>query len=256
MSRRRTRDRVIRRSTTAAAILRLSASVALGLIALLLLGTPAARAAPGEDPAPVPFVFPSGPPDGPLDGTDRIFLEKVRQAGLWEIPAAQQAQQKGVSQRVKEVGRLIAADHVVLDDDVRRVAARLGVTLPSEATAEQRQWLGELSAKSGEAFDAAFAQRLRFAHGAVYSAIAQVRAGTRNDLMRAFAKHTEVFVNRHMTLLESTGKVDYDQLPEAVVSRGNLRAADQKQPLLLVAVLAVAGVIGAAGVTRALRGTP
>jgi putative membrane protein len=231
---------------------RLFALAGLGIVFALLISATPAQAAPGDDPAPAPFLIPNDT-SGPLMESDKVFLEKVRQAGLWEIPAGQMAAQKGANPRTKEVGRLIAADHATLDDDVRKVAAKLGVPLPNEVTAQQQLWIDELTRKTGESFDDAFAQNLRYAHGAVYSAIAQTRASTRNALMRAFAKQCEIFVHRHMSLLESTGDVRYDALPPPVVAIGNLRAAEKKQPLFLAALLAVAGAIGVASVTRALR---
>ena len=100
-----------------------------------------------------------------------------------------------------------------------------------------------------------FAMRLHFAHGLVYQAIADVRAHSRNAMMRAFAKQCEIFVNRHMALLETTGEVNFDDLPKPVVPKGNLRASDnRKKPLTLIALFAVTGAIGIAGVARALRG--
>jgi putative membrane protein len=207
-----------------------------------------------NDPAPAPFVLPANPSTGDMTEADRIFLEKVRQAGLWEMPAGQMAEEKGTTETVRTVGRLIAADHAVLDDDVRRVSKVFGVPLPDSPTPEQQLWLDEMKSRSGDRFDATFAQRLRYAHGAVYSAIAQVRASSRNALMRAFAKQCEIFVHRHMSLLEATGDVTYDDLPLPVVARGNLRQAQPDQPLLLIALFAVTGALGVAGVARALRG--
>jgi putative membrane protein len=237
-------------------MIRLFAALAVGFLGALLTGlapSPAV-AGPGDDPPPSPLVLPSTAISTKIDDADRVFLEKVRQAGLWEIPAGRWAEQKGVSARVKEVGKLIANDHVVLDSDVRAVAARLGVPLPNDPTPQQQSFLAELKAASGPQFDDVFANRLRYAHGAVYAAIAQERAGTRNELMRAFAKQCEIFVHRHMVLLESTGDVKYNNLPPAVVARGNLRQLQKKQPLMLAGLLVVAGAIGVAGVTRVIRG--
>jgi predicted outer membrane protein len=137
----------------------------------------------------------------------------VRQAGLWEIPTGQQAQELASSQRVKEVGLMLAADHTKLDEQVRAVAAKLRVRLPSTPTTDQQGWMAELSQLSGEEYDRVFADRLRAAHGKVFSVVALVRAGTKNDEIRAFAQVAIDAVMKHMTLLESTGKVDYAALP-------------------------------------------
>lgn len=152
---------------------------------------------------------------GPLGPADRDLLVKVRQAGLWEGPAGQQAQQRGSSARVREVGRLIAAEHADLDAQVREASARLGVALPNQPTDQQQGWIGEIASQPVSDFDRTFVQRLRAAHGKVLPIIAQVRAGTRNELVRRFATTSAEFVTRHHEYLESTTLVDYSALPEA-----------------------------------------
>ncbi len=152
---------------------------------------------------------------GPLGPADRDFLVKVRQAGLWEIPVGQWAQVRADSQRVKEVGAHLVEDHKKLDAAVRQLAARLAVPLPDRASPEQQQWMAQLATETGPAFDRDFAKLLRAAHGKVFSLVANVRAGTRNTEIRKFAGTAVTVVMRHMTLLESTGLVDYDELPEA-----------------------------------------
>jgi predicted outer membrane protein len=152
-------------------------------------------------------------PSGPLGPADRDLLVKVRLAGLWEAPAGRLAQDHAQSGRVKEVGEHLEHDHVALDEQVRAVAAKLGVPLPEVPGAEQQGWLTELTGKYGADFDATFANRLRAAHGKVFAAIATVRAGTRNDTVREFATTANSVVMKHMTLLESTGLVDYPALP-------------------------------------------
>lgn len=151
---------------------------------------------------------------GPLGPADRDFLVKVRQAGLWEIPAGQWAQERADSARVKDVGAHLVEDHTKLDTAVRRVAARLDVPLPDRPSPDQQRWLAQLASETGPAFDRDFAGLLRAAHGKVFSVVADVRAGTRNSEIRKFAQQAVMVVMRHMTLLESTGLVDYGELPE------------------------------------------
>ncbi|WP_225262705.1 DUF4142 domain-containing protein [Nonomuraea cavernae] len=153
-------------------------------------------------------------PSGPLGPADHDLLVKVRQAGLWEIPVGRWTAERAESQRVKEVGEHLVEDHTKLDAVTRQYAARLGVALPDEPSPEQQSWMAQLAAESGPAFDRDFANLLRAAHGKVFSVVAGVRAGTRNSEIRKFSQHAVNVVMKHMTLLESTGLVDYDQLPE------------------------------------------
>jgi predicted outer membrane protein len=151
---------------------------------------------------------------GAVTETDRQLLIKVRQAGLWEIPAARTAGEQAASQAVKDTGARIATEYERLDQEARTLAERLGVVLPGEPTEEQRSDLAELTTKWGPEFDQDFANLLRRAHGTVYTLVAEVRAGTRNEQLRAFANQADDVVRNHMTLLESTGVVDFGALPE------------------------------------------
>jgi predicted outer membrane protein len=144
---------------------------------------------------------------GKLSTLDRQLLVKVRQAGLWEIPAGQQAAQRASSPRVKEVGEIIMRQHVQLDADTRAEAQKLGVLLPNEPNGSQKSWLREMSGKYGADYDKTFVLRLRAAHGQVFTVIAKVRAQTENSEIRAYAERCMKFVNTHMSLLESTGLV-------------------------------------------------
>jgi hypothetical protein len=71
---------------------RVLAAIALGMMAVLLTGPGPALANPGDDPvnepAPTGFVIPETVDVQEFASYDRVFLDKVKQAGLWEIPAA------------------------------------------------------------------------------------------------------------------------------------------------------------------------
>jgi predicted outer membrane protein len=150
---------------------------------------------------------------GPLGPGDRDLLNRVRLAGLWEMPAGDMATDKGGSERVREVGAAISEQHAQLDKLVVAAAERLGHPLPGKPNAAQQSWLAEMRAASGKEFDTVFVSRLRAAHGAVFAVIAQVRAGTRNEVVRELAQRANDFVLTHLKLLESTGLVVYASLP-------------------------------------------
>lgn len=149
---------------------------------------------------------------GPLSSLDRDFVSKVRLAGLWETPAGQQAQERGTTQSVRLAGQHLIAGHTELDRQVRSVAAQLGIPLPNQPNDQQRGWLAQLSAATGQEYDREFANILRLAHGRVFEVIAQVRATTRNSLVRELANQANATVLDHITVLEETGLVDFDAI--------------------------------------------
>jgi predicted outer membrane protein len=155
---------------------------------------------------------------GPLSGLDRDFVTKVRLAGLWELPAGQQAEQKGTTQAVRTAGEHLVEGHTALDQQVRDVAGKLGLQLPNQPSDQQKQWLQTLSAAQGTDYDRDFVNIARLAHGKVFSLVAEVRATTRNSLVRSLADDANTTVLDHIRALEATGYVDWDALARDMAS--------------------------------------
>jgi putative membrane protein len=185
-----------------------------------------------------------------LSALDKEFLVVINFANLWEVPMGDLAAERGTTQRVRDVGATIAADHRTLTTAVKDVAGRFGVPLTETPSSSTQKWMDEIGAASGEAFDRAFADRLRGAHGTVFGLIAEIRAGTRNSVIRDFATQANTIVMKHMTLLESTGDVPLDHgmfaeaaarsynSPENSLSGGDLLLG------VVVAALMMAATIG------------
>ncbi len=225
---------------------------------LLVLVPGAAHAAPDVPVPPQNLITDLG--KGTISEADRDFVTKVRLAGLWEIPAGEMAQQKSASSRIKLIGRAISAQHVALDELVRGTAQKLKMDLPDKPNKDQQTWLAEMRDAEGTDFDAIYIDRLRAAHGKIFPAIATIRSSTRNDSVRKLAQQANQFVMTHLTLLESSGIVDFAALPAAPAPAAStpsaapqvLSAAEQKtsapatpnMPLILVALACglVAGV--------------
>ncbi|MBG6100631.1 DUF4142 domain-containing protein [Micromonospora vinacea] len=166
----------------------------------------------------LPGVAVAAPAGGQqLNAADMTLLNGVRLAGLWEMPAGQMAAEKGQSAKVREIGAGIADEHQKLDQLVVDAANKLGATIPSEPTAEQKGWLAEMQKASGARFDQIFVTRLRVAHGKIFPVIGAVRASTRDATVRKLCEDANAFVQHHMQMLESTGLVRWPELPPAAL---------------------------------------
>jgi predicted outer membrane protein len=200
---------------------------------------------------------------GPLRPADRDLLVMIRQAGLCGGSSGQQVQKRGSNPQVRTVAKRISLDYDNLDNQVRAVAGKLGVSLPNQPTVAQQSWLKELSGQSGAKYDRMFAQHLRVTDGEVLPAITAVRASTQNELIRSFAANAATLVSRHMDTLERTGLVDYSKLPtppaaiaparpaqpvDQVVNVAPVRAATTNDTKAVIAgLLAVAGALAVLG---------
>ncbi len=201
---------------------------AIASVALILLDPQLARAEPGVPNPPNGLLTDRG--EGTISAADRDFVTKVRLAGLWEIPAGEMAQEKSEDPRIREIGKAISTQHVALDELTRTAAKKLKITLPNKPNSDQQGWLGEMRDAEGADFDDVYIDRLRAAHGKIFPAIATIRASTRNDTVRKLAQQANQFVMTHMTLLESSGIVDFQGLPTApppVAASSSAPAADR-----------------------------
>ena len=148
---------------------------------------------------------------GPLTEGDRDFVVKVRAAGLWEYPLGQIGLQKGSSKGVLEASKHLVDGHAALDASCRKIAPMLNITLPNIASPQQEGFVTQLKAESGKSFDTDFANILRMTHGSIFNTIAKIRSTTKNSLVRALADQANNTVLDHITVMEKTGLVDFDQ---------------------------------------------
>ncbi|AWN30680.1 DUF4142 domain-containing protein [Streptomyces sp. NEAU-S7GS2] len=150
---------------------------------------------------------PEGGNSGEVTALDKTFLTKVRQAGLWEMPAGRLAQTHASSESIKRAGMHLLEGHSKLDQLAREDSEALSVPIPDQATSEQQGWVSQLKNARGKAFDQLFVDLLRASHGKIFITIGEVRATTKNTLIRRLATQTNNTVQDHMDVLEDTGLV-------------------------------------------------
>ncbi|MFG2042313.1 DUF4142 domain-containing protein [Dactylosporangium sp. NPDC048998] len=187
--------------------------------------------------------------EGGLGAADREFLVCLSQAVLWKQLAGILAQQRAASAHVKETGNLITDEARELNREVLSAAKRLNVPLPARPNAEQQKALTKLDAATGADFDRTFVKQLRVADGELLFASAEIRAGTRNDVIRTFSATANSVVLRHMAYLEGSGLVRYEELPTPPRAAGltttGLERDDGIRPAAIWLMLAVTVVVGA-----------
>src|SRR4051812_22879845 len=188
---------------------------------------------------------------GELQQIDRTLLTRLKQHTLWAVPSSRLAAERATNRRVRAVAGRIADDQARLDVALRAVADRLAVTLPGDATDQEREWADEIAADSGDEFDRAYVNRLRAEYGPLFALASDVRAGTRDDDVRAFAQTAVDTALGHLTLLESTGLAETTSLLVSATEDDTLGGGD----LALGAVFVAFAAVATFGLLR-LLGTP
>ncbi|MEU9560079.1 DUF4142 domain-containing protein [Streptomyces fumanus] len=148
---------------------------------------------------------------GPLTEADRDFVVKVRAAGLWEHPLGLLAMERGTTPEMREAGEHLVVGHSRLDATCRRIAPELGITLPNRASPQQQRFVAAVAGSTGKQFDTTAVTIMRVTHGQIFPAIAKIRANTGNSLVRLLADQANDTVLDHITVLEKTGLVNFEQ---------------------------------------------
>ncbi|WP_328686210.1 DUF4142 domain-containing protein [Streptomyces sp. NBC_00343] len=200
-------------------------AVSLTVAALVYPGTSGASTVPASHDSIIAET-----PWGPLTESDRDFVVKVRAAGLWEYPVGQLGLQKGNTQAVVTASRHLIDGHSALDATCRKIAPLLNIMLPNVASPQQQGFVSSLTADTREQFDSDFANILRMTHGSIFNTVAKVRSTTKNTLVRALADQANDTVLDHITVMERTGLVNFDQTLLRQTTPPNLPSYDLTPP--------------------------
>jgi putative membrane protein len=72
-----------------------------------------------------------------LSEKDRTFMKKAAKGGMMEVALGRLAEQNGQSADVKSFGRRMVTDHSKANDELKSIAAKKGVKLPSKEPSEK-----------------------------------------------------------------------------------------------------------------------
>src|SRR3954451_18364010 len=88
-----------------------------------------------------------------MGGADNTFIMKAAQGGMAEVELGKLAQANASSDAVKQFGQRMVDDHSKANDELKRIAADKGVTLPSGPDAKSQATKDRLSKLTGKEFD-------------------------------------------------------------------------------------------------------
>jgi putative membrane protein len=131
------------------------------------------------------------------------FLLEALRTSLAEARMGELATQQSYKQTVRDYGTKLERDHTAHATEIERMLEPLGVTIPTEPSAEAISQLAALKRLAGEEFDAAFIQSAIWTHT---EAIEQYGAQTHANPDRAlhdFAQNSLPMLREHLATAES-----------------------------------------------------
>ena len=141
----------------------------------------------------------------PLDvsDTDRAFVAKVSQGGMYEVAASKIASEKAARQDIVDIGFTEVHDHQLVGAKLQSIAVSVGISLDSALNADFRKRLDRLGSLSGKEFDNAYIEEMDKIHAADGAAFAEEAKNGHNPQLRAFAAETVLIVKRHLGSLHA-----------------------------------------------------
>jgi putative membrane protein len=138
-----------------------------------------------------------------LTALDSNWIMKAAQGGMAEVELGKLAQSRSSSDAVKQFGQRMVDDHSKANDELSRIAASKGVTLPTSLSAKDQATKDRLSKLNGDAFDRAYMNDMVKDHHADITEF-QREANTGKDPdVKAFAGNTLPTLQEHLRMAEA-----------------------------------------------------
>lgn len=130
--------------------------------------------------------------------SDEAFVRNAAEGGMAEVKLGQLAEEKGQSEEVKKFGRRMVEDHTKANEELKQIAQRENINLPTGESRRDSQVYESLSKLSGEAFDRAYAQEMVKDHQKDVSEFKQETTSAQNPALKQFAQQTLPTLESHL----------------------------------------------------------
>jgi putative membrane protein len=134
----------------------------------------------------------------PASSDPKDFMEQAAVGGMMEVEAGKVAQSQASSASVKQFAALMVKDHTAANEELKGIAAKKSVTLPTSLPADKQQHLDAMKKMSGADFDKHYIGMMVEDHGKTVSLF---QAGSKNSDAEAsaFATKTLPIIEGHFT---------------------------------------------------------
>jgi putative membrane protein len=87
---------------------------------------------------------------------DALFVMDVAKDNMFEVAFAQLAQQKSQDDKIKDLAKMIEKDHTEANDQLKPIAQKMGLELPSSLPSDKQKMLSVFQSMSAQDFDTCY----------------------------------------------------------------------------------------------------
>ena len=137
---------------------------------------------------------------------DSGFAAKAARGGLAEVELGRLATTHASSQQVKQFGQRMVDDHSKANNELQEIAAKEGITLPTDLTAGDQATKDRLAALNGKEFDKAYMEDMVKDHRTDVAEFRKEANSGADAGLKTFAGKTLPILQEHLRLAESAQK--------------------------------------------------
>jgi len=190
-------------------------SMIVAVMAAALAATPSFAQTPASGAAKPADQTRSTAAAGKSDKTDKThgalttaqgFLKKVAEGGMAEVQVSQLAATKASRADVKAFAEKLVADHTKANDEVKALAARKSIDLPTTLDARHKATHDKLAALSGAAFDRAYLDAMMADHRADVAEFKRQSTMNQDPDVKAWAAKTLPTLEEHLKQVQALSR--------------------------------------------------
>jgi putative membrane protein len=133
---------------------------------------------------------------------DKEFVRSALQGGMAEVQLGQLAAEKGSSDDVKQFGQKMVADHTRLGDQMKVVAAELGVKAPDGPSKKDKELYTKLQGLSGKDFDNAYIVAMVKDHKKDADEFKSQLQSSQNPMVQQVAQQGSQVIDQHLQMID------------------------------------------------------
>jgi len=139
----------------------------------------------------------NNPPSITTDEETTTFLVKAANNGMEEVQLGEIAGQKAVNQRIKDFSAMLKQDHTSVNDQVKLLASRRNVTLPTTVGDAEKKDIDDLNKKSGADFDRAYMKSIIKEHNDAIDLFEKASGKVNDTEVKTFIDNTLPKLRNH-----------------------------------------------------------
>jgi putative membrane protein len=174
--------------------------IAAGALFLVAAGC---QKTPGDAGNPATATVPptnNGSAATPLTNDDLKFVNAAAQGGMLEVELGSKAAQMGTSADVKTFGNHMVTDHSKADAELKALAMRKGVSMPTQLDSDHLKKVNELTKLSGAKFDSEYAKDMVDDHEEDVSEFEKASKDLKDPDLRQWAASTLPTLKSHLEM--------------------------------------------------------